>query len=207
MGLASADGAMHERRRTERRSADDRRRAAESHPARQTVVPRAELHEQVVRMLVVDERRALERLAGLEDLRRSDVVQRERLERDHRGDLERAGAEETTAGSHQPVRRLDGPEVGELPLLVVELEEQAGVPRPFPGRCRGRCRRGRRGGLRRHAGARGGQPDERRDAERAGAPRRVTSHRRDTIPASADPSLRSEPGWQAARCPRCARAG
>ena len=47
-------------------------------------VLRAETHEEIVRVLIINQRGAPEGFTGLEHLRRSDVAQRERFERQHR---------------------------------------------------------------------------------------------------------------------------
>ena len=62
-------GAMHERHRPERRLADRRARDRQRVAARERHAPDGGgLHQEVVRMLTVDDGDVVERLAGLEDL-------------------------------------------------------------------------------------------------------------------------------------------
>ena len=131
-------GPVHEDRRAEGRRAD--RVDSEKHPRAldRALVRAAERHEQVVRMLVVDERRLLERFAGLEDLRRSERLNGERLERQHPTDADTAVARRPRARPHEPVLRLDLVEIGEGADLIVEAGEDLHVPGPRPGRFGGR---------------------------------------------------------------------
>jgi len=89
-------------------------------------------------MLIVDERRATECLAGLKYLRRAEICDRERLQRQHRRQLQRPATERARPLAHHPVLRLPGREVAELALLIVETEERRAVFRPLPSR-RWRC--------------------------------------------------------------------
>jgi hypothetical protein len=77
-------------------------------------------HEQIVRMLVVDQRSLPERLAGLEHLWGPEVAERQRFERHHRRQDERSAARRALTGGHDPVLRLPGVEVAELPPLMLK---------------------------------------------------------------------------------------
>src|SRR5687768_12176518 len=83
-------------------------------------------------MLVVDQRRTAIRLTGLKRLRRSDLVQRERLQRHHAEQVESAVAQRSRARTHHPVLRLPGGEVAELPILDIDSEEGACGAGPRP---------------------------------------------------------------------------
>ena len=125
-------GAVHERDRPERRRADGVE--LDEHPAaghRPRPVG-AKVHDEIVRVLVVDERRLLVCLTGLENLRRPECLDRERLERQHRVQPEQLATDPALARSHQPVLRLHSLEVREFPQLVVEADEDIGVPGPRP---------------------------------------------------------------------------
>jgi len=135
-----------------------------------------DLHEQIVRMLHVDERHALPALARLEQLRGAAVrdtltggrdgvhpahatvagvhqmADRDRFERKHAGERQPATAHLVGSGDHEPVLRLDRREIRERPLLVVVAHEhvRVGVPAPpIVGRGRLRVMVFRRHGRRR----------------------------------------------------------
>jgi hypothetical protein len=65
-----------------------------------------ELHEEIVRVLVIGDLQALVRFANLEDLRVTLSVSRERLDGEHRSRAERARSKLMTTARHQPVLRL-----------------------------------------------------------------------------------------------------
>jgi hypothetical protein len=109
--------AVHERRRSERRRAHEPGAEEVRDPAPLDPVRPAEGHQQIVRMLIVDERRAPVRLAGLKHLRRPERLHRERLERQHRH-RQRARAS-GLAAQHEPVLRNHTPKIGDLPVLSV----------------------------------------------------------------------------------------
>jgi len=125
------------RGRAERRRADEIGAGVPGDRSARPRVVGAEPHDQIVRMLEVLERRRAERLAGLEDLRRADPVQRERLERQHADRMKRPPRERMHGVSHQPVLRFPRLKVAELPLLIVEAEEDRRVGRPVPSGRRG----------------------------------------------------------------------
>jgi hypothetical protein len=87
-------------------------------------------------MLVIDQRRAVERFPGLEHLRRADVAQRERLEREHRDQVEVRRAECLVQRRHQPVLGFDFVEVRELAPLIVVAGKRGTFDRPLPRRGR-----------------------------------------------------------------------
>ena len=66
-------------------------------------VLRGQLHEEIVRMLRVDDRTAADRLAGLEQLRIL-LADRERLEAEHRPQHQMTAAERPVGHAHDPVR-------------------------------------------------------------------------------------------------------
>ena len=133
--VVAAGGAVHERRRSEGRradqiGADDERRARPDE-----AVGGAQVHQQIVRVLVVDERDLVVAFAGLKQLRRTLRVDGEGLDRDHRhhGEAIRRphGAVDR---QHAPVLRLPGRHVDEAAILAIEPEEDVAVPRPAPRR-------------------------------------------------------------------------
>ena len=172
-------------------------------------------HDEIVRMLVVDERRAAVALAGLKYLRRADRMHGERLERQHPVERDmadvapRALRDITIAGDHEPVLGFPRREVGEFSLLVVEAGEDFAVLHPHPAR----LLRGGRGCCR------GGGQGEYGDSEQTAdhvidiiASRSATLAAR-ICPAAADsPRSSLSAGWCASscllprRCPRSFRA-
>jgi len=123
---------MHERGRAKRRRPDE---VCFEYRVETTVLaaPHAsELHDQIVRMLVVDKGGAVISLAGLKHLRRAELFHRERFERRHALEREPARAQGTLAVEHEPVLRFERPEVGELAVLIVVSKEHARVPGPGP---------------------------------------------------------------------------
>ena len=123
---------MHESRRPKRRLVDQPAAQHQCRAIERPLVRGRETHEQIVRMLIVDERGAGKRLAGLKDLRRAEVAQRERLERQHAMQGERPEADLARAHAHQPVLRFDLMEVTELAVLQVRREKRARLERPPP---------------------------------------------------------------------------
>ena len=119
-GLSAADGRCMKARRPERGGANQAGIHACAQRTDAALEPATEGHDQVVRVLIVDERRTLERLTRLEDLRRSEVLDGERLEREHRDQRERARTPASAKRRHQPVLRLDFVKIAELPALIVE---------------------------------------------------------------------------------------
>ena len=91
-----------------------------------------------MRVLVVDERRPAECLAGLEDLRRSKVAERKRLEREHRLQPQRPACSPAPCRSHEPVLRFELVKVAKLPILQIAGEEDVRIHGPRPARVR-RC--------------------------------------------------------------------
>ena len=75
-------------------------------------------------MLIVDERRAIECLARLKDLRGIRTDGMSRLGAEHRMQHEPAAAGAPRGRGHEPVLRLDAIDVVELPVLQVEVEER-----------------------------------------------------------------------------------
>ncbi len=124
--------AMHERRRAQCGWANQVGRHDDRGARTTEPVDRAKLHEQIVRVLAIDERPHLVRLAGLEELRRPDAAHRKRLERDHALEPECSRAERPLAVQHEPVLRLPRRLVPELALLVVVTEKHVRVGRPGP---------------------------------------------------------------------------
>jgi hypothetical protein len=116
--------AMHERRRAEGGCAYKVRRQRVSDGSAFKAVGRAQSHEEIVRVLAIDQGRPVIGLAGLKDLRRADLFQCERLERHHALEGQPAGFERPLAGQHEPVLRFPGREVGELAPLIVVAEER-----------------------------------------------------------------------------------
>ena len=131
--------AVHERLRPERRRVHGP--AGRDEPPRRRHRPfesPARADDEIVGMLIVDERRAVVRLAGLEDLRGSVLMKRPRLGAEHRVQHEPAAAGAPPGGGHEPVLRLDAVDVVELPVLQVQIEEGLPGGRPCPS---GRHRR------------------------------------------------------------------
>ena len=150
--------AVHERGRSERRSTDQVSADKRSASGAGDLVSGANLHQQVVRMLIVDEGGLPVALAGLEQLRRTLAANRERLQREHRLEPHLSAPERMIGAAHDPVLRLPAREVGELPILVVVAHKHVGIPGPCPAALAGRghlvmmwwgwrllCERGRRG--------------------------------------------------------------
>jgi hypothetical protein len=89
----------------------------------------AEIHDQIVRMLIVDQRPPLKVSPCLEDLRRADVLQRERPSNEN---IPMIWTRDPPLNifdsrSHQPVLRFDFIEVGELAQLVVVAGEHVSL--------------------------------------------------------------------------------
>ena len=113
-----------------------------------------QLHEEIVRMLAVDDRLAERGLAGLKELGILPVADRGRLEAEHRAELNRAAPCRALGGEHPPVR-------GEVLVvsartgLAERVECGVGVRHQMPRarvshqhlHRRGRGIRGRSGGL------------------------------------------------------------
>ena len=75
---------MHERDRAERRFADRRARERSVYAASTAAAPDdGGLHQEVVRMLTIDERKAVERLADLKDVAVAVVADRRGIEAEH----------------------------------------------------------------------------------------------------------------------------
>ena len=147
---------MHERRRPQRRLA----RQAEvgeggAALAELDAVRRRELHEEVVRMLAIDQRRrAVGRLAGLSEQRIAALAHR-RIERDHSAQAERSGTERAIRHQHRHALGEDflaAPRPGlavvdgvdealrhQLPVAAREVQAihrcRIGLPTTFPSRC------------------------------------------------------------------------
>ena len=130
---------MHERRRPERRIVDQAAAQQQRRPSERPLVGGRQPHEEVVRVLIVDERRALERLAGLKHLGRTEVAQRERLERQHA--VQRQRARRRLAALPIPINQFcDSTWLKSRNSRILEVggEKRARVERPRPaGRRRG----------------------------------------------------------------------
>ncbi len=141
--IVTRRGAVHERRRPERRRADEIRADEIAAAIATAPIRRANSHEEIVRMLVVDDRHPFEALAGLKELRRAgrrdvqaagvdELADGERLERQHAVNRQPPAAHLPLARAHEPVLGLPRREIGEQPFLVVETDEYIGVGRPRP---------------------------------------------------------------------------
>ena len=132
LGVVTPRLAVHECRRTEGGLAheigfEDVTDATVNDP-----VARAQSHEQVVRVLIVDERPPLKVLACLKYLRRAERVHGERFERHHAVQGQLATANPPLSGEHEPVLRFPDREVGEFPVLIVVAEDHVRVASPRP---------------------------------------------------------------------------
>src|SRR6185436_15635538 len=105
---------------------------------------RPEPHQEIVRMLIVDQRNLIEAFAGLIELRcaanrRQSIVSgvnqpsdRPGLERDHRVDEQASPTDTARAVEHRPILRVPRGEVGKASLLVVVAEKSVCVGHPAP---------------------------------------------------------------------------
>ena len=126
--------AVHERDRPERGLADRRAGQRQGDPLSDRLQPhRRGLHEEVVRMLVVDERIPLEGLADLEDVAVALRADRRRVETEHQVERELAFAGALLGHAHPPVRRLDLALAARTALVVVH-DEHDGVLHERPSR-------------------------------------------------------------------------
>ena len=92
---------MHEGGRTERRFS--RKAEVREHRAfvgKPQAVGCRQFHEEVVRMLAVDERLAIQRLSGLQQQRIAGLADRRRICREHASQPESAGAERALSHEH-----------------------------------------------------------------------------------------------------------
>ena len=127
---------VHEGNRAERRRADRRARQRQRDGLRQRLAPHGGcLHEEIVRVLVIDERVPLERLADLHDVAVTLLADRRGIETEHQVQRQRAAPDRSASHSHPPVGR------GHLALaaraaLVVEHHEDDRVLHERPSRHR-----------------------------------------------------------------------
>lgn len=123
LGIAARGLAMHEWGWPERRRADQVGRSDKGDSSMAPAVRAAQFHQQFVGMLPIDERSHLIRLAGLEELRRTDRLHRQRFEREHAFDLQLSAAHRPRAVKHEPVLRLERGLIRELPGLHNDCPE------------------------------------------------------------------------------------
>ena len=127
---------MHERNRPKRGFASGPARQCESGRRGYRNAPhRRELHEQVVRMLPVDERPAVQRFAGLEEFPVAVLADGGRIETEHAGDGEVAVGRLPAGHPHPPIGRDDFVAAART-ALVVEFREQHAVLHERPARAR-----------------------------------------------------------------------
>ena len=130
--ILGARRTVHERDWPKRRladwSADERETAStpERHAPR-----RRQLHEEIVRVLVIGDLQALIGFADLKDLRVATTGGRQRLERDHPVEPEGSRSKRAGCVRHQPVLRAEF-RLAAMAALVVEGPEQHAVPRERP---------------------------------------------------------------------------
>ena len=142
-------GAVHEGDGPERGLAHGRELQPDRAAADGPPVGRGQVHEEVVRMLPVHERLALERFARLEQLGRATFGEGRGLERVHHHESETTARDVALEHEHVPVAGLDGVVAGRSALVVVlETRDAHGHERP---RGHGHARHGVVGGHARHA--------------------------------------------------------
>jgi hypothetical protein len=140
-GVLEGRRPVHERDRAERRitnrCAGERQRVA---PADRLAPRDRRLHQKIMRMLPVDQRQAVERLADLEDLAIPIVTNGQRIEAEHQAELQRAAGGWSAQHAHPPVLRAELFSAARPPLVVVGEPGHA-VLHEMPGnRIRGRLR-------------------------------------------------------------------
>ena len=111
---------MHERDGTERGLASRSAGEREARPVAQRYAPRGrQLHEQVVRVLVIGNLKTPVGLPLLEDLRVPRIARRHRFGRQHAGQGQRAAADAPGGHAHHPVL---GHEFGVAPQAALSVE-------------------------------------------------------------------------------------
>lgn len=123
---------MHERRRSKSRSIDEATTQRERGCTNWSIVRRRQPHDQIVRVLIIDERCLVECFAGLKGLRRAELAKREGFKREHAVKTERATTGLVREDTHQPVLRFEVMEVPELADLEIANQEHRRVDRPRP---------------------------------------------------------------------------
>ena len=119
-GVLGRGRAVHEGDRPERRIANRGTREREREAAADRVLPaNRRLHQEVVRMLPVDERHAVQRLADLEDLAIAVIAEGERIEAQHQVELQRAAGGRPAEHAHPPVLRAEILAAARAALVVV----------------------------------------------------------------------------------------
>jgi hypothetical protein len=113
--------AVHERDRPQGRLSHRRELQPDRARADGMAVGRGQVHEKVVRMLVIHQRLAVERLPRLEQLGRAPLGKRRRLQRVHHHEGEAPTREVALEHEHVPVAGFDRLVAGGS-ALVVELE-------------------------------------------------------------------------------------
>jgi hypothetical protein len=127
---------VHERYRTERRLADRRARHHQTRSTPDRQLPhRGELHQEVMRMLAIDDRPPLPRLADLKQVAVPPLG--DRFEAEHAGQRQSAGTRLPAQHAHPPVLAGDLG-LAERAALVVERDENDAVLHEVPA---GRRRR------------------------------------------------------------------
>ncbi len=140
--IVDGGGAVHVRDRAERRLAHGSAGDGEAGPFRERHAPdRGELHEQVVRVLAIDERLSVERLASLEQLAITLGANRRGVEAEHRRECQPPGGRRPAGHTHPPVRHDELVAAARAALMVVLGEQDAILHQhPFAGlRLRGRA--------------------------------------------------------------------
>jgi hypothetical protein len=103
-GVLGARGPVHERYGPESGLTHEGARGRDVAPSTERNAPGCgELHEEIVRVLVVGDLKSLVCLAYLEDLGESEAGRSQRLGGEHAGGAKRSGSEPATCGGHEPV--------------------------------------------------------------------------------------------------------
>ena len=124
--------AVHERHGPECRLANGTTREREASRLRQRHSPDGrQLHEQVVRMLSVDQRMSVDRLAGLQDLAVAILSDRRRVETEHARQRQTSAGHLATRHAHPPVRH-DELVAAARASLVIEFSEHDPVLHQLP---------------------------------------------------------------------------
>src|SRR6187399_1727461 len=119
-GILGGGRTVHERHRTKRWIAHRGTRQSEREIAAERVLPaNRRLHQEVVRMLPVDQGYAVQCLADLEDLAIAVIAKRERIETEHEVELQRPACGRTTEHAHPPVLRTEVLAAARTALVVV----------------------------------------------------------------------------------------
>ena len=121
-------GAVHERDRSKRRLADGAGGNRQAGCVGDGEAPcRRELHEEVVRMLAINERPSVESLAHLKDLAVSCFSGRRRIQAEHPGQGEPAPADPSRCHLHPPVRCLELVAASRTSLMIEQANDHAVV--------------------------------------------------------------------------------